>query len=249
MAFLQNKKRKRLIIWLTSITLVIVILFGAGLLYLNDYYKAQDSAIHAFTAVKEAQITEDEDGNLIFKAKKERAGFIFYPGGKVEQTAYKPLMALCAEKGITCILLKMPFHLAVLDKNGADGVKEKFPAIKRWYIGGHSLGGAMSASYVLENASDFDGLILLGAYSTANLSKTNLKVLSIYGSEDKVLDKEKYDECKANLPKNFTEHVIDGGCHAYFGMYGKQDGDGTPTITVEKQLEETAKQIEKFIFG
>ena len=48
------------------------------------------------------------------------------------------------------------------------------------------------------------------------------------------MNREKYEENKSNHPESFTEVVIDGGCHAYFGMYGAQDGDGTPAIsTVE----------------
>ncbi|MBQ8301954.1 MAG: hypothetical protein IJX97_00195 [Clostridia bacterium] len=86
------------------------------------------------------------------------------------------------------------------------------------------------------NAEDFEGLILLGSYSTANLSEIDLDVLSIYGSEDKVMNREKYDENKGNLPAKFTEIVVDGGCHVYFGMYGAQDGDGTPTIRTRNRF-------------
>ena len=35
----------------------------------------------------------------------------------------------------------------------------------------------------------------------------------------------------------------DGGCHAGFGMYGPQDGDGTPTITATEQITRTADAI------
>ena len=83
---------------------------------------------------------------------------------------------------------------------------------------------------------EYEGLILLGSYSTADLSDTDLDVLSIYGSEDKVLNREKYEENKSNLPDDFSEVVIEGGCHAYFGMYGAQDGDGTPTIQTTSRL-------------
>lgn len=41
----------------------------------------------------------------------------------------------------------MPFNLAVLDSSAADGVINEFTNIQNWYIGGHSLGGAMAASY------------------------------------------------------------------------------------------------------
>jgi len=41
--------------------------------------------------------------------------------------------------------------------------------------------------------------------------------------------------------------VIDGGCHAYFGVYGHQDGDGTPTISNQQQIELTAQQLADWI--
>ena len=42
-----------------------------------------------------------------------------------------------------------------------------------------------------------------------------------------------------NLPEGYHEYVIDGGCHAYFGSYGEQDGDGTSTITNSEQIQAT----------
>ena len=152
-------------------------------------------------------------------------------------------MAACAEQGILCILVKMPFNLAVLDVNAADSLREQYPEIERWYIGGHSLGGSMAASYLEKHTEDYEGLILLGSYSTADLSGSGLEVLSIYGSEDKVMNREKYGKNKSNLPDDFTEIIIDGGCHAYFGMYGAQEGDGTPTITNEEQIRLAAGHI------
>lgn len=74
------------------------------------------------------------------------------------------------------------------------------------------------------------------------------EVLSVYGSADKVMNREKYNESKTNLPADFTEIVIDGGCHAYFGMYGAQDGDATPNISNEEQIKITADAIANLIF-
>jgi pimeloyl-ACP methyl ester carboxylesterase len=147
-------------------------------------------------------------------------GFVFYPGGKVEYSAYKPLMEACASRGIACVIVKMPFNLAVFDVNGAEGITDMYPEISEWYIGGHSLGGSMAASYISENSDEYKGLVLLGSYSTADLSEKKIEVLSVFGSEDKVMNKEKYNESKINLPANFEEVIIEGGCHAYFGMYG-----------------------------
>jgi hypothetical protein len=41
--------------------------------------------------------------------------------------------------------------------------------------------------------------------------------------------------------------VIDGGCHAYFGMYGEQKGDCVPTVTDEEQIFLTADAMAAFV--
>ncbi len=242
-----KNEKKRILKKLIAIFIVFSLLIGACAFYVNDYYRADLGAISAFSNNQKIEREILDDETIIFKPEKVKAGFIFYPGGKVEYTAYIPLMEELAKKDIMCVLLKMPFNLAVLDVNGAEGIKEMFPETEIWYLGGHSLGGSMAATYLSENIEKYEGLVLLGSYSTADLSEENVKVLSVFGSEDKVMNKEKYAEYKINLPKDFSEEVIDGGCHAYFGMYGEQEGDGTPTITNEEQIRKTAEIIEDFI--
>lgn len=165
----------------------------------------------------------------------------------MEAVAYEPLLKALASEGMLCVLVEMPFRLAVFDMNAAEGIPEQFPEVANWYIGGHSLGGSMAASYLAKHATDYKGLILFGSYSTADLSETGLSVLSVYGSEDKVLNKENYEADKENLPADFTEIVIKGGCHAYFGMYGAQEGDGTPSISNEEQIEATVDAVMAFL--
>mgnify|MGYP003037100703 CR=1 FL=1 len=86
---------------------------------------------------------------------------------------------------------------------------------------------------------ELDGLVLLAAYSTADLTDSGLRVYAAYGSEDGVLNREKYEADRTNLPQDTTEAIIDGGCHAGFGSYGAQKGDGTPTISAEEQQRRT----------
>ena len=242
MKFLADKRKRKIFIIIISVLLIIAILVGACAIYVGDYYRADNEAIGAFLP-QGTTWKEEPDGTIVFEPKGATKGFIFYPGGKVEYTAYIPLMQECAEKGILCVLVEMPCNLAVLDINAADGIQNEYPEIEEWYIGGHSLGGSMAASYLADNTDDYEGLILLGSYSTADLSDTDISVLSVFGSEDKVMNREKYEDNKLNLPRNFTEVVIDGGCHAYFGMYGTQDGDGTPSITNEEQIRLTVENI------
>ena len=226
-----------------SMMLVLAIITGFWAIYVGDYYRTDLDAVAAFAPMNAVSTELLDDSTLVFKPENAAKGFIFYPGGKVEYTAYQPLMAACAQQGILCILVEMPFNLAVLDVSAADGIQAQYPEIETWYIGGHSLGGSMAASYLADHVEDYDGLILLGSYSTADLSETNLGVLSVYGSEDMIMNRDKYDEYRSNLPSDLIEVVIEGGCHAYFGMYGAQEGDGTPTISNEEQIFLTADHI------
>lgn len=243
MKFLRDKRKRKIFIWITSVVTVLAIITGAFALYVNDYYRADTAAIAAFSTADNVTKQVLDDDTIIYAPQEAVAGFIFYPGGKVEYIAYEPLMQACASRGILCVLVHMPFNLAVLDVNAAAGIQEQYPQIESWYIGGHSLGGSMAASHLADNTGDYKGLILLGAYSTADLSNAGVDVLSVYGSEDQVLNQEKYKKYKSNLPADFTELVIDGGCHAYFGVYGAQDGDGTPAITNAEQISLTADAI------
>lgn len=243
--FLRVRRKKRITALVTSC----VILFGISLalfIYVSDYYRADMSAIEDFGRTAGVTESELDDGTLVFSPEEAECGFIFYPGGKVEHKAYIPLMRALAGRGILCVLIKMPFNLAVLDVNAADGIQEKYKEIDTWFIGGHSLGGSMAASYLGSHTDEYEGLVLLGSYSTEDLSDASVGVLSIYGSLDGVMNREKYMENTSNLPKNFTEFIIDGGSHAYFGMYGEQKGDGKAEITQNEQIIITADRISEF---
>lgn len=240
---MRTFKNKRLCIALGIVLAAILVCAAAFAVYVNIYYHVEPAAVQAMASAEAVSVYELRDGVTVFAPEEPLAGFIFYPGGKVEYTAYAPLLRACAERQVLCVLVRMPCNLAVLNASGADGIQEQFPEIGRWYIGGHSLGGAMAAFYATSHAGELDGLVLLAAYSTQNLSNSGLAVLSVYGSEDGVLDMEKYEQYRSNLPADTVEVVIDGGCHAGFGRYGAQDGDGTPTISSNEQIARTAEEI------
>ena len=239
----KRKFKKRYIL------IVLLIIAAACGIYFADYYHADLEAMNQYEVTNPIEEIVIGDNTKAYIPEEFNAGFIFYPGGKVEAVAYEPLMLTLAEQGILSILVEMPFNLAVFDIDAADGLTEMYPQVDDWYIGGHSLGGSMAASYLAKNIDEYQGLILLGSYSTEDFSKSDIEVLSIYGSEDQVLNQEKYEENKSNLPEDFTEVEIEGGCHAYFGMYGAQDGDGEPSISNEEQIQITVKEIVKFVTG
>lgn len=217
--------------------------------YVGDYYHADETAIAALESSPAVSVvTEADTDDIVFLPQDPKAALIFYPGGKVEHTAYAPLMRDLAERGIACALVEMPFNLAVFDIEAADDARdlaalETLPSDIPWYIGGHSLGGSMAASHLSANAESYAGLILFASYSIEDLSELDLETLSIYGSNDLVLNAEKYAESLANLGEGVSELVIEGGNHAQFGSYGEQSGDGSASISAEDQRQLTADFI------
>ncbi len=67
-----------------------------------------------------------------------------------------------------------------------------------------------------------------------------IPMLSVYGGNDGVLNKDRYDKCKEKNSKDFEEHIIAGANHAQFGDYGKQPRDYEASISAEDQQKRTA---------
>lgn len=239
---IHKTHRKLKIVLMAVLAVIVAGAIGFGV-YVGDYYHADDAALAAMEPTDAVAVQRLEDGDIAFVPGDPRAGIVFYPGGKVQAEAYAPLMQDLAERGFLCVIVCMPFNLAVLDANGADGVQERFPAVQRWILMGHSLGGVMAAGYLDGRAQSWDGLVLLGAYSTADLSDDGVAVLSITEDSDGVLNRQAAADNEGNLGEDAREFVIPGGNHAQFGSYGPQDGDGEASISPEEQQALTADEI------
>ncbi len=218
--------------------------FG-GIGYFSIYTRCGDKALEALKSDANVIISEIEKAYL-FDGPGTEDVLVFYPGAKVDEKAYAPLCRMLAEKGVDCILVKMPLHMAFTDRTAAGRYRSQYD-YAHWYLGGHSLGGAMAASYAAQGDPHWDGLVFLAAYSTAPLPQT--KCCSIYGDQDGMMGRDSYENGKQYWPAGATELVIAGGNHAQFGDYGPQRGDGTATITAEEQLKQTADAILKVVNG
>ena len=230
---------KRKLKWIIPF-IILVCLAVMIVLYAEDYYHASEDAEKALISNSLVQV-EKTDYGWFFDGPSKKDALIFYPGGKVEETAYAPLLHLLAENGIDVFLAKMPMRLAILDTNRAESIIKRYD-YQHWYIGGHSLGGACSTAYAAKHADSLDGVILLAAYPMKQLDDS-LNVLFIYGSEDGVLNRQKYADSKKYAPSDATEYIIEGGNHAQFGSYGIQNGDGIASISPEEQWNLTLELI------
>ena len=239
----MNKKIK---IALYIILALIILIVCLSVWYVNDYSHA-DASVNTYLNGTSNVSVEKVDNGLFLDGPGNDSALIFYPGAKIEYISYLPLFMELANDGVDCFIVEMPGNLAFLGADSADSIigGDKY-SYDEWYISGHSLGGVAASSYATNHKDKISGLILLASYPVDDMG--NMSVLSIYGSNDKTLNKETYDESKSLMDNNLTEYVINGGNHAQFGSYGNQSGDGIATISPENQRDQTEKAILDFIF-
>lgn len=212
----------------------------------------------------------DEDG-IASNLKADRADYAIYysgasqpgnaflmvPGGLVDPYVYACWIdrLVSADSTIAVVLVKYPSNLAIMNIGRVMKVVEECPDIRRWVIGGHSLGGTVAATVVNDHRDDFDGMILMGSWSreATDLSDWQGSVLSIYASEDMLASTDEITGNSAYLPEGIQVstpgdfpfapghtfyYEIDGGNHSGFGCYGPQDGDGEAQISATEQQEQ-----------
>ena len=235
---MKTKRMPRRKKWLLAggiVLLVLAVLTGAFFWYVSDYYPADEIALEVLA--QDSTIEVQDDLTILSPSYPTDTAVIFYPGAKVEAEAYLPLLTKIRQTGVTCILVHMPFRMAIFDANAAEEVMEQFPDVRHWYIAGHSMGGAMASQFASEHPDEVDGLILLGAYLYGDYPPAD--TLTVYGSLNQSV------EDKIDYTENVVE--IEGGNHAQFGNYGPQEGDLPATISAEEQQAQTVEAISDFI--
>ena len=230
----MNKKLKIIII-IILIALLVYVAF-----YFTDYRHAQKQATDLMNGTDDVSVNGIPEGLFIDGYGNDTA-VIFYPGAKNEYVSYLPLCVDLAEEGVDFYLVKMPLNFAFFGENQAEDIIGG-SNYSHYFISGHSLGGLSAASFE-NHTNKTDGVILLAGYPNSGIHKP---VLSIYGSQDKILNMKAYNESKSYIG-NLTEFVIEGGNHEQFAYYGLQEGDGVPGISTDRQLNETAAIILDFI--
>ena len=149
---------------------VLVLLAGGFFWYVSDYYRAEDVALEVLAGGDHLEVRDDL--TILSPSYPTDTAIIFYPGAKVEAAAYLPLLDQLRQTGLTCILVEMPFHLAIFDV---------------------SMGGAMASQFASEHPDEVDGLLLLGAYLYGDYPPAD--TLTVYGSlNQSVEDKIDYTE-------------------------------------------------------
>ncbi len=191
---------------------------------------AEEPAIDALASDARVEVTDTRTSTTYTPASPTLPPFVLYPGALIDPRAYAVLARGIAEAGAPATVLKCPYDIAFLCQDPTD----KLPVETPWAVGGHSLGGVMASSYVGANAADGVGLVFWASYPLDDLSgQDGLQVASISGTQDGLSTPADIDERRDLLPASTTYVPIDGAVHAFFGDYGEQAGDGTPTVDRE----------------
>lgn len=245
---LINRKHK-LKLWVNiSIPLVVILAVNSlgFLTYFLIHYHASDEVNAYLSNDNEVKVSSNSNYYFFDNISNNDKALIFYGGAKVEEKSYAPMMNRLSHQGIDVFITKMPLRFPLFSPMKAESIYKANNTYKDVYIMGHSLGGVCASMVLNKTSNDYKGIIFLAAYPSKPLD-SKYKALSIYGSEDKVLNLDAYSKNKSNFPTGYVEHVIEGANHANYGYYGNQKDDGKATISRESQIDLTVNYVSDFI--
>jgi hypothetical protein len=232
-----TSKTKQILSLLLALLLALSLFFGGFVVWASNPLGPMPEAIDALHSDPIVQVSDDRW--LVFEpvGTEPTIGLIYYPGGRVDPRSYAPGMRALAENGYLAVIVPMPLNLAVFGINQADSVLAAYPQIEHWAMAGHSLGGAMAASYIDSHDGSIQGLILLASYPAEgiDLSDQNLVVTSILGTSDGMASPTEVFGAASQLPADTHWVTVEGGNHGQFGWYGSQPGDNPATISRQEQ--------------
>jgi len=224
-------------------------LLGCGLVvWALDTYKADPVA--QASALNDPHVAISEhDGFLVIRpsAAPSAIGLLFYPGLRIEPKAYLSKLAALSSKARVNIVIGRPrLNIAAFSIAQADDMRAQLAGIEQWYVGGHSLGGAVACYYASNHRDNLQGVVLLGTYCGSDISKSRLRVLAIVAGRDGIMPPETIEQHRVELPADTQIVWIAGMAHGQFGNYGPQSGDSRPSIDdgqVREALSEAARAL------
>lgn len=223
---------KRTAVWSVGVLVIaaVVVVAWAGTPMAADKDKVE--SVTADPAIT----VEERPGGYVIKdtnAIGERTGLVFYPGGHVDPAAYLWTFGpLVKQTNVRVYITEMPLHLAVLDPGRAGEIIGTDPLVRVWFIGGHSLGGAMACQFAADNPSRVRGVVLLAGYCPAGetLNRTAMSLLVLYGSEDTVVTRDRL-AMREWAPDDAQFVELDGLNHSSFAAYDGQPNDDPATVS------------------
>jgi alpha-beta hydrolase superfamily lysophospholipase len=104
---------------------------------------------------------------------------------------------------------------------------EEYPNVK-FFVGGHSQGGAAAVRRTNENRDKVVGVVLLAplAYPSDSIADADIPVLLLEATNDGVLTADMKSNARRSIPHDSEHHILEG-CHMSFSTL---DSDETLTM-------------------
>lgn len=245
----KNKKTGRVIA--VVIALIFLLAITGFKVYVDNGYEPNHSLDEYQSLTKdEIEITDNiiSIQNQASKGTRNRVGIIFYSGERINGKCYLPLMVELTNMGFNTFLPTTFGNLPILNLEGAEYVIRSYTGIRDWYIVAHGQACQIAAEYVKNKKGWIKGIIFLGgATEGVDLSDSQMEFLSIYGSNDSVINLKKLEASKKYYPDNAQYCVIEGGNFTNFADTKLVTGDSQSSITAEEQIKTTANLIKNLI--
>ena len=239
-------RRRKLKLWIKIVfplSFILIVNLCGFIGYFLIYYHSTAEVNAYLKDSDKVKVTSEINYYLFDNVDNEDTAIIFYGGAKVEEKSYAPMLNKIAQEGIDVYLVKMPLRFALFSPNKADSVyKVTNNKYENVYLMGHSLGGVCAAMDLIQTEYEYKGIVFLASYSNKKVDD-KYKALSIYGSEDTVMNRKEYENNKSNFPSGYDVKIIEGGNHANYGYYGKQEADSKATISREEQIDLTVSYV------
>lgn len=249
----SNSLVKKIIIGIIIFIVILIGVFAIWALVPQQPMEAVDSMLLSDenVLVLDSKYLSFLPSGQLNSENEQASGLIIYPGARVSATSYAYIGRELALQGISVYILKPPLRMAIFSVSLAQQVIDDNPQIDQWYVGGHSLGGATASIFAYEHQDELQGIIYLAAYpvNDKDFSTSELRALTLYGSEDAFATEEDIDSYDVLQPSQYTKYLIEGGNHEQFGYYGHQNGDNPALISREDQQRIIVEEILKFILN
>lgn len=236
-----------------AIVLAVLALAWLGAMGWLRPFTAVEPALTAMDSTATVVVTESPTQIVMEPGLDPRTtGVLFQPGARVDARAYAAILRPLADAGFTVVIPKQPLGIGFLAMGAFESARDAYPDIERWIVAGHSLGGTVAAMDAEEHDGDdvapVAGLLLYASYPASDMSTTlTSDAMSISGSEDGLATPADIQASMATLPQDSGFIEIDGAVHAFFGDYGPQPGDGTPTITQDDARSQIGRISVEFV--
>ena len=235
------------VIRIVALLLLLGVVVGF-IVWSNQVMPADESFLSKVKQNQNVKVTET-DHSLILSSNDyhSKIGIVFLPGAKVDPHAYLyKLSGIVENTGVTVIITKPYFNLALLDLRPIGSFTNDVNDIDKWYIAGHSLGGVRACQYAADQSTHVTGLILFGSYCDTDVT---VPTFNIIAANDKLTSEQDVNDHRAHLKGDVTTYEIGDASHASFGDYGKQKGDGDASIDSEFVRLDMTEQLTYWLAG